>query len=71
MHAGQPEGQQLKLRDLVEAMRKLGIAARLREPQAGSVTDARGAALAILSPDGLFLCANRSAAALLGYTSGE
>ncbi|WP_341316734.1 histidine kinase [Paraburkholderia sp. IMGN_8] len=71
MDASQPEGRQLKLRDLVEAMRKLGIASRLHEPQAGSVTDARGAALAILSPDGLFLSANRSAAALLGYASGE
>ncbi|RDJ97744.1 histidine kinase [Paraburkholderia lacunae] len=71
MHASQPEGRQLKLRDVIEAMRRLGIAARLEEPQAGSVTDARGAALAIVSADGMFLSANRSAAALLGYSSGE
>src|SRR5258708_19140413 len=71
MDAREPEERQLKLRDLIEAMRRLGIAARLDEPQAGGVTDARGAALAILSSDGLFLSANRSAAALLGYASGE
>ncbi|MEZ0601136.1 PAS domain-containing sensor histidine kinase [Paraburkholderia sp. IW21] len=71
MPASQPEGRLLKLRDLVEAMRKLGTAARLDPSQGGSVTDARGAALAILSSDGIFLSANRSAAALFGYASNE
>lgn len=71
MYANQPEGRTLKLRDLVEAMRRLGIAARLGRVQASDVTDARGAALAILSPDGVFLSANRSAATLLGYSSND
>ncbi|CAB3789952.1 histidine kinase [Pararobbsia alpina] len=71
MDASQPERRQLKLRDLTEAMRKLGIAVRLDEPQTGCVPDARGAALAIVSPDGSFLSVNRSAATLLGYASGE
>ncbi|MGF6935628.1 two-component system NarL family sensor kinase [Paraburkholderia sp. UCT70] len=71
MQARQPSARQLKLRDLVDAMRKLGIAARLGEAHPGNVSDARGAALAILSPDGVFLSSNRSAAELLGYTSAE
>ncbi|HEY1997145.1 histidine kinase [Paraburkholderia sp.] len=71
MYENQPEGRQLKLRDLVEAMRRLGIAARLGRPQTSDVTDARGAPLAILSSDGMFLSANRSAAALLGYSSSD
>lgn len=71
MQAGPPAPRQLRLRDLVDAMRKLGIAARLDETRLGNITDARGAALAILSPDGVFLSVNRSAAALLGYTNGE
>ncbi|WP_245623794.1 sensor histidine kinase [Paraburkholderia nodosa] len=57
--------------DLIEAMRKLRSAAYSSQPDAGVVTDARGAALAILTPDGTFVSANRSAAALLGYSSAE
>jgi two-component system NarL family sensor kinase len=71
MDASEPEGPQVKLLDLIEAMRKLCIAARPDEPGAGSVTDARGAALAILMADGTFLSANRTAAALLGYSSAD
>jgi two-component system NarL family sensor kinase len=61
----------VKLRDLVEAMHRLRIATRLSQLQPGDVTDARGAPLAILSSDGVFLSANRSVAALLGYSSRE
>ncbi|NPT61579.1 sensor histidine kinase [Paraburkholderia elongata] len=71
MDANEPAGHQVKLVDLIEAMRKLCIAARPHEPGTGSVTDARGAALAVLTPDGTFLSANRTAAALLGYSSAE
>jgi two-component system, NarL family, sensor kinase len=71
MDAREPEGRELKLRDLIEAMRKLGTASRLGELRSGCVTDARGAALAVLSSDGMFLSVNRSAAALLGYPGGE
>ncbi|CAE6728487.1 sensor histidine kinase [Paraburkholderia haematera] len=71
MDANKPAGPQVKLLDLIEAMRKLCIAAGTHEPGTGSVTDARGAALAVLAPDGTFLSANRTAAALLGYSSAE
>jgi two-component system NarL family sensor kinase len=71
MDASETEGRQVKLLDLIEAMRKLCSAARPNEPGTGSVTDARGAALVILAPDGTFLSANRTAAALLGYSSAD
>ncbi|MBC8748703.1 MULTISPECIES: sensor histidine kinase [Paraburkholderia] len=71
MQAPPPAARQLRLRDLVDAMRKLGIAARLDETRLDNVTDARGAALAVLSAHGVFLSVNRSAAALLGYANGE
>jgi two-component system, NarL family, sensor kinase len=71
MDAIQSEGRQRKLRDLIEAMRRLGVSGRLGEPQVGLVADADGAALAILSSDGSFLCVNRRLAALLGYPAAE
>lgn len=71
MDANEPTGLQVKLADLIEAMRKLCIAARPHEPGTGSITDARGAALAVLTPDGTFLSASRTAAALLGYSNAE
>ncbi len=71
MDESQPGGPQVRLLDLIEAMRKLRSAAYSSQPDAGVVTDARGAALAILTPDGTFVSANRSAAALLGYSSAE
>ncbi|MEM5448749.1 ATP-binding protein [Paraburkholderia guartelaensis] len=71
MDAIQPGGPQVRLLDLIEAMRKLRRAACASQPEAGVVTDARGAALAILTPAGIFVSANRSAAALLGYSSAE
>jgi len=61
----------VRLLDLIEAMRKLRSAACSRQSDTGVVTDARGAALALLTPDGTFVSANRSAAALLGYSSAE
>ncbi|WP_233886936.1 PAS domain-containing sensor histidine kinase [Paraburkholderia flagellata] len=71
MDESQPGGPQVRLLDLIEAMRKLRSTAYSSQPDAGVVTDARGAALAILTPDGTFVSANRSAAALLGYSSAE
>lgn len=71
MDESQPEGPQVRLLDLIEAMRKLRSAAHLSQRDAGVVTDPHGAALAILAPDGTFVSANRSAAALLGYSSAE
>lgn len=70
MDESQRGGPQIALADLIEAMRKLRRAACYSQPEA-AVTDARGAALAILTPDGIFVSANRSAAALLGYSSAE
>ncbi|QCP51996.1 PAS domain S-box protein [Trinickia violacea] len=66
-----PGGPQVGLLDLIEAMRTLRSAAHPSQPDTGVVTDARGAALAILTPDGTFVSANRSASALLGYSSAE
>ncbi|MEX3944294.1 ATP-binding protein [Paraburkholderia sp. BR10937] len=71
MDAIQPGGPQVRLLDLIDAMRKLRSAACAGQADAGVVTDARGAALAILTPGGTFVSANRSAAALLGYSSAE
>jgi len=67
----QPAGPKIRLLDLIDAMRALRGAIRPGERGAGTVTDARGAALAILTPDGTFVSANRSAAALFGYSSAE
>ncbi|MEM5314581.1 ATP-binding protein [Paraburkholderia sp. JHI869] len=71
MDERQPGGPQVRLLDLIEAMRKLRGAAYPSQRASGVVTDARGAALAILTCDGTFVSANRSAAALLGYSSAE
>ncbi|HEX7906619.1 MAG TPA: histidine kinase [Paraburkholderia sp.] len=71
MNTNEPAQWQVKLADLIDAMRKLCSAARPREAGTGSMPDARGAPLAILSPEGTFLSANRTAAALLGYTSAD
>src|SRR5215469_17419334 len=68
MDAIQPGGPQVRLLDLIDAMRKLRSAAGAGRPDAGVVADARGAALAILTPAGTFVSVNRSAAALLGYS---
>ncbi len=67
----QPEGPRIRLLDLIDAMRKLRSAVRPDDRRTGIVTDARGAALAILADDGTFVSANRSAAALFGYTTAE
>jgi two-component system NarL family sensor kinase len=67
----QPGGPQIRLLDLIDAMRKLRSAVHPGYRGAGIVTDARGAALAILTVDGTFLSGNRSAAALFGYSSAE
>jgi len=67
----QPEGPRIRLLDLIDAMRKLRSAVRPNDHRTGVVTDARGAALAILADDGTFVSANRSAAALFGYTTAE
>ncbi|WP_458444523.1 sensor histidine kinase [Burkholderia stagnalis] len=71
MSERQPEGPQIRLLDLIDAMRKLRGAARPGARGAGIVTDARGAALALLAPDGAFVSVNRSAAALLGYSNDD
>ncbi|RKP43363.1 PAS domain-containing sensor histidine kinase [Trinickia fusca] len=71
MDESQPGGPQVRLLDLIEAMRKLRSGAQPSQPDACVVTDPHGAALAILTPDGTFVSANRSAAALLGYSSAE
>nr|WP_256978751.1 histidine kinase [Burkholderia sp. AU33423] len=67
----QPEEPRIRLLDLIDAMRKLRGAVRPDDRGTGIVTDARGAALAILDRDGTFLAVNRSAAALFGYTTTE
>ncbi|AFQ48716.1 ATP-binding protein [Burkholderia cepacia] len=67
----QPEGPRIRLLDLIDAMRKLRSAVRPDDRRTGIVTDARGAALAILADDGTIVSANRSAAALFGYTPAE
>ncbi|TKC89484.1 PAS domain S-box protein [Trinickia terrae] len=67
----QPGGPQIRLIDLIDAMRKLRGAVHPSDRGAGIVTDARGAALAVLTLDGTFVSANRSAAALLGYSSAD
>lgn len=67
----QPEGPRIRLLDLIDAMRKLRSALRTDDRRSAVVTDARGAALAILANDGTFVSVNRSAAALFGYTAAE
>lgn len=71
MTAGQTAGAPVSLRDLVNAMRELDRAVHLRGAEPIHVPDARGAALAIVSADGVLLCANRRVAALLGHECGE
>ncbi|HHX4053592.1 PAS domain S-box protein [Burkholderia contaminans] len=67
----QPEGPRIRLLDLIDAMRKLRGALRHDDSRRAVVTDARGAALAILADDGAFVSVNRSTAALFGYKSAE
>lgn len=71
MHSVPPPEPPLRLRDLIDAMRKLGSAARHVQPPVAHVSDARGAALAVTTCDGAIVSVNRSAAALLGYASAE
>ncbi|SEK09951.1 sensor histidine kinase [Paraburkholderia diazotrophica] len=71
MHATTPPEPPVRLRDLIDAMRKLGKAMRDTEPKAAHVSDARGAALAVTTSGGAIVSMNRSAAALLGYTGAE
>ncbi|RQH05474.1 histidine kinase [Paraburkholderia dinghuensis] len=71
MTAGRTVGAPVSLRDLVNAMRELDRAVHLRGAEPVQVPDARGAALAVLSADGVVLCANRRVAALLGQECGE
>jgi two-component system NarL family sensor kinase len=70
MHATTPPEPPVRLRDLIDAMRKLGNAARDTQ-QDTHVSDARGAALAVTTAEGAIVSMNRSAAALLGYASAD
>ncbi|MCC8400751.1 histidine kinase [Paraburkholderia sp. MMS20-SJTN17] len=70
MHAIPPPEPPLRLRDLIDAMRKLGHAVRQLQPPA-HVSDARGAALAVTTCEGAIVSVNRSAAGLLGYASAD
>ncbi|MGU7780101.1 ATP-binding protein [Burkholderia sp. PU8-34] len=70
MNERQPGGPQIRLLDLIDAMRKLrGTVSR--SDRDAVVTDARGAALAILTADGTFVSANHSTATLFGYSSAD
>lgn len=71
MHANTPPEPPVRLRDLIEAMRKLGKAVRDTQVRAAHVSDARGAALAVTTSGGAIVSVNRSAAALLGYASAD
>ncbi|WP_233805057.1 sensor histidine kinase [Paraburkholderia sp. HP33-1] len=71
MYAIPPPEPPLRLRDLIDAMRKLGSSVRRVQPPAAHVSDARGAALAVTTCDGAIVSVNRSAAALLGYASAD
>ena len=74
MHAITPPEPPVRLRDLIDAMRKLGHAARHAQPHAGHaahVSDARGAALAVTTRDGAIVSVNRSATVLFGYANAE
>ena len=64
MDASPPRGiKHLKLRDVIEAIRKMTAAIRLSDKNFGAAADVRGAALGVLSPDGRFILANNSACA--------
>ncbi|MBN3762247.1 histidine kinase [Burkholderia sp. Ac-20365] len=74
MHAMTPPEPPVRLRDLIDAMRKLGNAVRRAQPHAthaAHVSDARGAALAVTTHTGTIISVNRSAAVLFGYASSE
>lgn len=71
MHAIPPPEPPVRLRELIDAMRKLGSAVRHVQPPAAHVSDARGAALAVMTCDGAIVSVNRSAGALLGYASAD
>ena len=70
MHATTSPEPPVKLRDLIDAMRKLGNAMRDTQ-QTAHISDARGAALALMTAEGAIVSMNRSAAALLGYASAD
>ena len=70
MHATTSPEPPVKLRDLIDAMRKLGNAMRDTQ-QTAHISDARGAALALTTAEGAIVSTNRSAAALLGYASAD
>ncbi|BCZ82960.1 hypothetical protein PTKU64_66350 [Paraburkholderia terrae] len=70
MHATTSPEPPVKLRDLIDAMRKLGNAMRDTQ-QTVHISDARGAALALTTAEGAIVSTNRSAAALLGYASAD
>jgi two-component system, NarL family, sensor kinase len=71
MHAVTPPEPPMRLCDLIDVMRKLSKAVRDTQPYPAHVSDARGAALAVLTAAGTIVSMNRSAAALLGYTSAD
>ncbi|MBN3753574.1 PAS domain S-box protein [Paraburkholderia sp. Tr-20389] len=71
MHAITPPEPPVRLRDLIDAMRRLGSAARNAQPHAAHVSDARGAALAVTTCDGAIVSVNRSATVLFGYAGAE
>jgi two-component system, NarL family, sensor kinase len=72
MDASPPRGiKHLKLRDVIEAIRKKTAAIRLSDENFGAAGDVRGAALGVLSPDGRFILANNSAAAMFGYSTQD
>jgi two-component system NarL family sensor kinase len=65
MDANPPrEIKHLQLRDVIEAI-------RLSDENFGAAGDVRGAALGVLSPDGRFILANNSAAAMFGYSTQD
>jgi two-component system NarL family sensor kinase len=71
MHANTSSEPPVKLRDLSNAMRKLGSAVLDMQPRLAQLSDTRGAALALVTSRGAIMSMNQSAAALFGYASGE
>jgi two-component system NarL family sensor kinase len=71
MHADTSSEPPVKLRDLSNAMRKLGSAVLDMQPRLAQLSDTRGAALALTTARGEIVSMNQSAAALFGYASGD
>jgi two-component system, NarL family, sensor kinase len=72
MNAFPPDGLgNIRWCDVIDAVRRLSAAASHGNMGLGTAVDARGAALAILAPDGRFIAANGGAAFLFGYASDE